>query len=340
MQKQDPSHIMQVGFGFFGSKVLLTAVKLGLFTQLGERSMTGEELGSKLGLHKRGIYDFFDALVALHFLEREGDGPGAKYKNTESTSTFLDQAQPSYIGGIFEMANDRLFRFWNNLEPALKTGVRQNEVKHGNQPFFETLYNEPLRLEQFIAAMRGVSAGNFSALAEKFNFSKYKTLCDVGGSSGVLSSLVAKRYPHIQCQSFDLPIVEPIARKYIERDGKSDQVEAVSGDFFKGPLPRADVITMGMILHDWNLEDKMRLIHSAYQALPDGGAFIVIESLIDDVRRENAFGLMMSLNMLIEFGDAFDYSFADFKGWCEKVGFKRFELLHLAGPYSAGIAYK
>jgi hypothetical protein len=117
-------------------------------------------------------------------------------------------------------------------------------------------------------------------------------------------------------------------------------VETASGDFFADPLPKADVITMGMILHDWNLDRKKHLIRQAYDALPDGGAFIVVENLIDDERRENVFGLMMSLNMLIEFGDAFDYTGADFREWCLEAGFTSVEVLPLAGPASAAIARK
>jgi hypothetical protein len=162
----------------------------------------------------------------------------------------------------------------------------------------------------------------------------------VGGATGQLSIVIAGRYPDLRCTSFDLPVVEPIARRTIEAAGLGDRVTAVGGDFFVDPLPSADVITMGLILHDWNLENKMRLIRAAYDALPEGGAFIVIENLIDDARRENAFGLQMSLNMLIEFGDAFDYTGADFAGWCREVGFREVEVIPLAGPTSAGIAYK
>jgi 16S rRNA G1207 methylase RsmC len=189
-------------------------------------------------------------------------------------------------------------------------------------------------------AMAGISLGPFGALAEKFDFSQYRTLCDVGGATGQLSIIVANRHPHMRCTSFDLPVVEPIAKRTIEAAGLDERVTAVGGDFFTDPLPRADVITMGLILHDWNLERKMLLIKAAYDALPEGGAFIAVENLIDDARRENAFGLLMSLNMLIEFGDAFDYTGADFAGWCEEVGFKRAEVVPLAGPASAGIAYK
>lgn len=336
----DPSRILQTGFGFWGSKVLLTAVELGVFTELGDKAMTGEALGKKLGLHPRGIWDFFDSLVALGFLEREGSGPRGLYRNTPETGMFLDKNKPSYVGGMLEMANDRLFRFWSDLGPALKTGKPQNEIKHSQKPLFETLYEDIPRLEQFMSAMRGISFGNFQAFAAKFDFSRYKTLCDVGGATGLLSSLVAKQHPHMQCTTFDLPPVEPIARKWIEMENLSGQVKAVSGDFFKESLPKADVVTMGMILHDWNLEKKKHLIRLAYEALPPGGAFVAIENLIDDDRRRNAFGLMMSLNMLIEFGDAFDFTGADFWGWCREAGFKRYEVISCAGPCSAAVAYK
>ena len=205
---------------------------------------------------------------------------------------------------------------------------------------FEELYAEIARLEQFMGAMTGLSRINFEAFARKFDFSKFKTLCDVGGATGLLAIEAARTNPHLRCISFDLPPVEPIAQKHIAAAGMRDRISTASGDFFVDPLPRADIITMGMILHDWNLEKKMQLIRAAYQALPEGGAFVAIEALIDDARRQNVFGLLMSLNMLIEFGDAFDYSGADFRNWCSEVGFRRFEVLPLSGPSSAAIAYK
>jgi hypothetical protein len=336
----DPSHIMQVGMGFWPSKTVLSAVELELFTHLGSDEMTGDEIGEKLGLHPRGIYDFLDTLVALRFLERDGDGSDGRYRNTADSAAFLDKTSPTYIGGILEMSNARLYRFWADLTEALKTGEPQNEIKQTGKPMFDELYSDPARLEQFMQAMAGVSLGNFHALAQKFDFSKYKTVCDVGGATGQLSMILATHHPHLQCLSYDLPVVVPIAEKAIAAAGLSDRVTAVSGDFFADPLPQADVITMGLILHDWNLDRKMQLIRAAYEALPEGGAFIIIENLIDDARRENAFGLMMSLNMLIEFGDAFDFTGSDFAGWCREAGFKDVEILPLTGPGSAGIAYK
>ncbi len=320
--------------------MLLTAVTYDLFTTVGQLRLTGAEIGRKLNLHTRGVPDFLDALVAMKFLERQGNGAEAKYFNTPATALYLDRRSPRYIGGILEMLNARLFKYWNDLPEALRTGQPQNETKCGGKGIFEELYGEPAKLEQFLDGMSGLSRINFEALADKFDFSRYRTLCDVGGAAGLLCIEVARKHPKIECLSFDLPPVEPVAKKHIIAAGLAHRIRTATGDFFQDDLPKADVITMGMILHDWNLEKKMKLIRAAHHALPPGGAFIAVEALIDDARRENVFGLLMSLNMLIEFGDAFDYSAADFEKWCREVGFKRFEVIHLAGPSSAAVAYK
>jgi O-methyltransferase domain/Dimerisation domain len=335
----DPSHIMQVGMGFWASKTLLSAVELELFTKLGD-GMTAAELRDALGLHERAVPDFPDALVALKLLDRDGDGPDAVYRNTEAGAIFLDKASPAYVGGILEMSNERLYPFWADLTEGLRTGKPQNEIKHTGKPMFEELYADEARLEVFMNGMTGLSAGPFMALAEKFDFSQYGTHCDIGGATGQLAIMLANRHPHLKCTTFDLPPVEPIATRTIEAAGLSDRVQTATGDFFVDPFPQADVITMGMILHDWNLERKKHLIKAAYDALPEGGAYIVIENIIDDARRENAFGLLMSLNMVVELGDGFDFTGADLASWCSEAGFRRFEVLPLAGPTSAGIAYK
>ncbi|MCE7982486.1 MAG: methyltransferase [Caldilinea sp. CFX5] len=336
----DPSYIMQTATAFWASKVLLTAVELDLFTKLGEEQYTAAQLGKTLGLHPRGTYDFFDALVALKFLERAGDGPEGRYQNTPQTAAFLNKRSPAYIGGLPAMFNARLFGFWNDLGAALKTGQAQSETKRTGKSIFEELYANPVSLRQFLDAMTGIQAANFTLLAEKFDFTPFQTVCDAGGGLALLSRIVGTRYPHLTFTSFDLPPVAPLAQEQINVAGMEGRITVVAGDFFQDELPQADVVTMGNILHDWNLAKKKILIRKAYAALPPGGALIAIENVIDDARRENAFGLLMSLNMLIEFGDAFDYTGADFREWCREAGFTHFEIIALAGPTSAAIAYK
>ena len=338
--KLDPSRIMDVGMGFWPSKVLLSAIELDLFTHLDDTSMTGEEIGDRIGLHPRAIYDFLDTLVALRFLERDGDGAAGRYRNTTETVAFLDENSPAYVGGFLKMLNARLYGHWGGLTEALKSGRPQSEIKSGGTSFFEELYSDPARLEEFLHAMAGVSLGSAQALADKYDFSRYQTVCDIGGATGLQCIVLARHYPHLRCTTYDLPVVAPIAEKAIASAGLSDRITVASGDFFAEPLPNADVIVMGQILHDWNLDGKKQLIRAAYDALPDGGAFVAVESLIDDARRENAMGLMMSLNMLIEFGDAFDYTGIDFTGWCREAGFRKVEIVPLVGPRSAAIAYK
>jgi hypothetical protein len=335
-----PARILETGMAFWSSKTLLSAVELGLFSLIGDRAMTGAEIERRLGLHPRATFDFLDALVAAGMLHRQGDGQDARYSNTDETAAFLDRASPTYVGGILEMANARLYPFWADLTEALRTGRPQNEVKRTGRPMFDALYADPAQLEQFMDAMTGVSLANFESFAAKFDFSPYRSMADVGGATGQLSCIVARRHPHLACASFDLPVVQPIAARHIAAAGLDGQVVAGKLDFLKDEFPKADLIAMGMILHDWDLAHKKMLIAKAYRALPEGGALVAIENLIDDARRENAFGLHMSLNMLIEFGDAFDFTGADFTGWCLEAGFTRCEVLPLTGPASAAIAYK
>ena len=335
-----PEHILQIGCGFWASKTLLSAVELELFTHLSTGPQTGPQLETALGLHPRATYDFLDTLLALGLLERNGNGESAEYRNTPSTALFLVKTSPQYVGGILEMANARLYRFWADLTPALKTGLPQNEMKSTSKSMFEALYADPARLEQFMDAMSGISMGNFMAFAEKFDFSGYGSLADIGGATGQLSTVIAAHHLHLRCQTCDLAEVQPIAERRIRAQNLQGRVTAHKLDFFADEFPQADIITMGMILHDWNLEDKKMLIAKAYRALPPGGAFVAIENIIDDERRQNAFGLMMSLNMLIEFGEAFDFTGAQFSEWCVEAGFSRCEIMPLAGPASAAVAYK
>ena len=335
-----PDHILQIGFGFWASKTLLSAVELALFTHLSKGPQTGPQLEAVLSLHPRSTYDFLDTLLALGLLERNGTGESAEYMNTPSTALFLVKTSPQYIGGILEMANARLYRFWADLTPALKTGLPQNEMKTTGKSMFEALYADPARLEQFMDAMGGISMGNFIAFAEKFDFSRYTTLADIGGATGQLSTIIAAHHPHMRCRTCDLVEVQPIAERRIRAQNLQGRVTAETLDFFADEFPQAEIITMGMILHDWNLVDKKMLIAKAYRALPPGGAFVAIENIIDDERRQNAFGLMMSLNMLIEFGEAFDFTGAQFSEWCREAGFSRCEIIPLAGPASAAVAYK
>lgn len=330
-----PEKILGLGLGFWGSKALLSAVELGLFTVLAEGRADAETLRRRLGLHERAARDFFDALVALGMLEREN----GLYRNTAEADLFLDRAKPGYVGQILEMSNARLFASWNHLTEALKTGEAQSE-NAADKDFFGSLYADPERLRGFLTAMSGISAGPAQAIAAKFPWKDYKSFVDVGAAQGMVPVTVARAHPHLTGGGFDLPQVRPIFDDFVAQNGLSDRLRFYAGDFFADELPKADVIVMGHILHDWNLDEKRRLLVKAYDALPKDGALIVYEALIDDERKTNAFGLLMSLNMLIETPGGFDYTGADCQGWMREAGFSQTRVEHLLGPNSMVVGVK
>ncbi len=327
---------MQTGLAFWASKTLLSAIEIGVFTELAKQPQNLESLTGRLGLHPRGARDFLDTLVSLGFLTRL-DGV---YSNTPSTDFFLDRHKPSYVGGVLEMANHRLYGFWGHLTAALRTGQLQNEASHGGPDMFAQLYADPDRLKQFLCAMTGISRGANMAIARQFPWAKYKTAVDAGTAQGDLISQVALANPHLTGAGFDLPEVAPIFEEYVESLGLSGRVRFQPGNFFKDAIPQADVVMMGHILHDWNLDEKKALIRKAYDAIPEGGAFIAYDAIIDDDRSMNAFGLMMSLNMLIETPGGFDYTGADCIGWMKEAGFRETRVEHLAGPDSMVVGIK
>ena len=318
------------------SKVLLTAVELGLFTELAAAPLDADAIGRRLGLHPRGLRDFLDALVALGMLQRN-DG---LYSNTPDTSVFLDRAKPAYIGGLLEMFNARLYNFYGSLTEALKTGQPQNESKQGVANTFDQLYSDPARLRQFLGAMTGISQGSGRAIAAQFPWQDYRTFADIGCAQGGCPVQIALAHPHLSGVGFDLPQVQPIFEEYAASFGLSGRLRFQPGSFFSDPLPSADVLVMGHILHTWNLETKRMLLAKAHQALPPNGALIVYETIIDDDRRENATGLVMSLNMLIETDAGFDFTGAECRQWMKDAGFRETRVEHLAGPESMVIGIK
>ena len=317
------------------SKVLFSAIEFGLFTELAKGPLAASAIKERLGLHPRSARDFLDALVALGMLERQGE----IYSNTPETDFYLDRDKSTYIGNLFEMWSVRGYPFWGSIGEALRTGKPQNEIK-GGENLFEAIYGNPDRLRMFVRSMTGHSIPSAMAIGQKFPWSKYKTFADVGTAEGCLPVQVAIANPHLVGEGFDLAPVRPLFEKYVASFGLQDRVRFRTGDFFKDPMPSADVLLMGMILHDWNLEEKRALIKKAYDALPNGGSLIVYEHLIDDERRKNVAGLLMSLVMLIETQEGFDYTGADCCGWMREAGFKETYVEQLTGIESMVVGTK
>lgn len=330
-----PQKLLQTATAFRNSKVLLSAVELGVFTELARGGKNLMSLTKALGLHKRSAEDFFDSLVSLGFLNKKS----GIYSNTEETDYFLDKNKKTYIGGLFEMYSIRLFKFWANLTEALKTGKPQNEIRSG-EDLFGAVYKDKNKLENFLTAMTGISMGPAKALVDKFPWNKYKTFCDVGSAQGILAVQIALKYPELHGYGLDKKEVEPIFNKYIKKNGLSTRIRFVGADFFKDEFPKADVYVMGHILQDWSLKEKKYLIEKAYQSLPKNGVLIVYDPIIDDERKTNTNALLMSLNMLIDTNEGFTYTGKDIFRWMKEAGFKTIKIEGLFAHLSMAIGYK
>ncbi len=336
MKPSTPEKILNVGLGFWAAKTLLSAIEMEVFTDLARQPEDLPTLQGRLGLHPRSARDFLDALVALGFLQRVN----GKYQNAPDTDLFLDKRKASYIGGILEMANHRLYPFWGRLTEGLRTGEPQNESKGSGPNPFDALYADPARLKEFLRAMSGISRGANMIIARQLPWKNYQSYVDVGTAQGDLAVQIALANPHLKGIGFDLPEVAPVFEDYVEQNQLTQRVTFHGGSFFTDALPPADVVLMGHILHDWNLDQKKMLLAKAYAALPAGGAVVVYDAIIDDDRSQNAFGLLMSLNMLIETSGGFDYTGADCQGWMKDTGFRETRVEHLVGPDSMVIGIK
>ncbi|MBH1936425.1 methyltransferase [Streptomyces sp. AV19] len=330
--------ILRIALGFQASQVLFAATRFGLFTELARGPLTGEELRLRLGLHPRSARDFFDTLVALGLLEREA-GPDGRYANTPATGRYLDRGKTTYLGGALELYDNRLYGFWGSLADGLRTGKPQNEIKDGGD-LFSALYKDPERLACFQQAMTGLTMRSADALAEAVDWAAHRTVADIGCAEGALLSHLLHRHPHLRGTGFDLEVVRGNFERNRERRGPAERLSFTAGDFFADPLPRADVLLFGHVLHDWDLAAKRMLLRKAYEALPDGGLVVVHESFIDDDRRENLTGLLSSLNMLIETTGGFDCTTADCRGWLAEAGFRESRARRLAGAESMVVGRK
>ena len=284
---------------------------------------------------------FLDQHVDPDIVRRlvEGAANAASSGNLKPWNVYAVTGEPLKEIKRQAVANARLYAFWGALTEALRTGEPQNEAKQGRD-LFDEIYREPAILSEFLKAMTGLSLGAAHAMAEKFPWADYKSFADIGTAEGGLAVELARAHPHLNGIGFDLPVVGPHFDAYAAQHGLSARLSFHAGDFFTQAMPPADVLIMGHVLHDWSLEKKRTLIRKAYEALPFGGALIVYDPIIDDDRRRNSFGLLMSLNMLIETREGFDFTGAECADWLKEAGFAEIRVEPLVGPDSMVIGLK
>jgi O-methyltransferase domain/Dimerisation domain len=327
--------ILRLAYGYRETKALLSAVELGVFTALGDDAVEFEALRHKVGVHTRGARDFFDALVAMGLLDRDAKG---RYCNMPDTARYLDRNKPTYQGYELEFINASLYAKWSGLSASLKSGEPQMETDRSGP--YARRYGNRQALEQFAAAMTASTMPIAAALTIKFPWQQYRTFVDIGCAEGCLPVRLVQEFNNLTGIGFDLPPMEPVFDAYVAKHCMTDRISFHPGDFLQAGFPSANVLIMGRVLHNWDLDIKKLLLRKAYDALPSGGCLIVYERFIDDERKASAIGLLASLNMLLMTPGGFDFTAADCRDWLKETGFSIFQIDTLTGDQGMVVGIK
>jgi hypothetical protein len=308
--------INRIGTAFFDAQVVLTAVELGLFTELAAGPGTSAELAARTGLHPRAMRDLLVALATLGVLRPEGDA----FANGAAADAFLDRGKPTYAGAFLERANQMMYPVWGRLAGLLRTGEPQSP-DHQNQPeAFAKMMSNPQATERFLRMMDAVSAPIAAALADAYPWPAAGTVVDAGGARGNVLGHVVGAHPGLRGVVFDLPPLQPYFDQHMAGLGLADRTRFAPGDFLRDPIAGGDVIIMGHVLHDWSPDERAMIIRKAFDALPAGGDLLIYDAILED-RPADVRNTMISLNMQLISPGGSEYTLAECAGWLRTAGF-------------------
>ncbi|MER5256813.1 methyltransferase [Streptomyces sp. NPDC002855] len=354
------NELLGMAKGFASSQLILTAVRLEVFTELGSGPLSGAELRRRLELHPRGAQAFLDALVSHGLLERTGD----MYANTPVAARHLDaQHTETYLGGYLGL-NGGLYWLWPQLETSLRTGrpctgftaggdgewgaEEGGSEQGGGQPDAAQQdggadgQEGPLEWSAvYVDAMAVFARAAAPVISRSLDWSRYESFVDVGGSNGTLAFELLRLQPHLRGTCVDLPALKEQFDTMAVRAGAGDKVAFQGGDFFEEPLPETDVVIMGRILHNWSEDERLRLLRRAFDALRPGGTLLVFDQLTDESRQHSRESSLASLDQLLFSESGSEYTFGELSGWLGACGFRAPSVqLMDGGPEMLALAVK
>jgi SAM-dependent methyltransferase len=334
-EKHDgPGRILEFAFAFRQARALMSAVELDLFTVLSEGPLESGALARRLNIKPRGARDFFDVLAAHELIHRDQHGC---YRNAADCDRYLNRLSPDYLGDLVDHLNTRMYEIWGRLTRSLRSGAPQSGAL--GDTGYKALYAEPATFAKFLRAMTAGSRVPARALAREFDWKQYTSFMDVGTAQGCVPVEIAMAHPHLVGGGFDLPEVQGAFHDYVSALGLGRRLTFHAGDFFQDELPRADVLIMGRILHNWGLTTKKMLLQKAHRALAPGGVLIVYDPMLEDDRRSIQ-ALFASLTMLLETQDGFECTLRDCRDWMVEVGFHGVQVIKLDPGHTAMIGCK
>ncbi|MFI9724225.1 methyltransferase [Streptomyces sp. NPDC052396] len=298
------------------SRLLHSAVELGVFDLLAKGPASEAQIREVLGLHPRLSEHFLDSLVALDLLSKADDGT---YANSPAAQRLLVPGADGYMGDLCRVASQRHYPMWGKLTEALKDGEPKAGRTLGPDPF-KKLYENPEMAKKFLAHMDSAHAMVGPQLAGLLDWSQYTSFVDVGGARGNLAAQIVREHAHLTGGVFELPAVEPVFDEHMENLGTKDRVRFHGGDFFADPMPETDVLIFGHVLHDWPADQAQELVERAFPVIRPGGALVIYDQMLDPAKPD-LHSLLGSLNVALTTGGT-EYTVDEYRTWVEKAGFR------------------
>jgi acetylserotonin O-methyltransferase len=332
----DPNPVLELMLGFRRSKTMFAAVELGVFDALGAGPRSSDDLARELGCDSAAMRRLLDALVGLELLTRSGE----MYSNTPNATDYLCSSSPNRLTGYIRFSNDVSWKLWTHVEDAIREGGHRWKQTYGwDAPIFSSFFRDGHAMREFLMGMHGYGVISSPRVVRACDLSGFNRLVDLGGATGHLAIAACEAYPNLAATVFDLPEVTPLAREIVGLSSVADRVDVVGGDFFENELPRADLYSLGRILHDWSDEKIMLLLRKIFHALPEGGGLLVAEIMVAPQRDGPVWAQMQDLNMLV-CTEGRERTQSEYESLLKSVGFKKVEARVTGAPVDAILATK
>ena len=323
----DFSTLAHLAGGHAETRILQTAVSLGIFDALAKTALDVPTIASSLLIDRRAAELFVNALVAMGLLEKEG----SVFSLTPTSSTYLIRTSPQYFGGmvVFESS---LWDCWGALEKTIRSG-RPARTPNMYQ-------DDPEETELFISAMHSLveARGDAKALTQKLDLSRVTDLLDIGSGPGTYPIYLSGKDPKLKTTIFDLPGTLKITERFVQASGLENRIRLIPGDYRVDPIPgRYQAVFLSNIIHAESDETNAALMRKVYQCLEKGGRIVIKDHILDDTRTHPRVGAIFSLLMLLTTAYGRCYSFNEVKRWLEEASFKRVSEIPLPYPLTSSL---
>ena len=332
----DPAPIVDLIDAFRRSKIMFTAVSLGIFDRLADGPVDVQNLAQATGANAGALERLLDACAGLDLLRKEA----GRYSNQPAADAYLRRASPTTFVGYVMYSHRALYPLWGNLEGAVREGTHRWEQTFGAKgPIFDHFFQSEEAKRDFLEGMNGFGLLSSPRVVEAFDLGKFNRLADLGGATGHLTIAACRRYQNLRAAVFDLPAVVEVTREYVQRAGLMDRIDLIAGDFFKDPLPEADLFSLGRIVHDWSEEKIRKLLKKIYDRLPRGGALLIAERLLNEDKTGPIGALTQSLSMLV-CTEGKERTLAEYAALLHEAGFSGVQGHKTGAPLDAVLATK